>query len=335
MPIWKFHKQETTIGLFELAITSRLIKKTEGAVADKQRLGIYLDDGLRQDVASGKHNFFGILTTAFQTKGFAVDLHPNPEEERLESESRDGYSLFHLETPFHDRALDVRLAYMYPFWRIEKAQWREDYRISQKHFDPTSIDEAAARQFSRFWRKKLLFDMGETPKRGRCILVALQGRLLDKRHGQSMSPIEMIRETLAQDRFRSVVLKLHPNETYTKKELTALDEFEDHPRVEFGNRDIRNLIEECDYIVTQNSSVAFKGLLQNTPAILFGEADFHHIFENVNRDGVERAFRNVLAKRMPYAKYFYWFLQLNTVNAGRSDAAEKILINCKELGWAI
>jgi hypothetical protein len=179
-------------------------------VAAKQKLGIYLDDRLRRDVAEGQHNFFGILMGAFQAQGFEVNLHPNTEEERLESEARDGYSLFHLETPFHARALDARLAYMYPFWRIEKAKWREDYRVAQSAFDPTMIDEEKARQFSRFWRTKVLSNMGEASKHGRHVLVALQGKLLDQRHGQSMSPIEMIRETLAQDRFRQVVLKLHP-----------------------------------------------------------------------------------------------------------------------------
>jgi capsular polysaccharide biosynthesis protein len=304
-------------------------------VANQKQLGIYLDDGLRRDVSNGRHNFFGILIRAFEGRGFKVTLRPNTEEERLESEARDGYSLFHLETPFHDRALDVRLAYMYPFWRIEGVQWREDYRVAQKAFDPTEINEEEARKFTRFWRKKLLSNMGAASKHGSHVLVALQGRLQDQRHGQAMSPIAMIREVLAQDRFRQIVIKLHPKEPYTNQELAALEEFESNPRVEFGNGDIHTLIADCDYIVTQNSSTAFKGLLQNTPAVLFGESDFHHILESVNRDGAARAFRNIQSKRMPYAKYFYWFLQMNMINAGRDGAAEKILNNCRELGWDV
>jgi len=304
-------------------------------LADNRQLSIYLNDGLRQDVADGRHNFFGILIGAFESRGFKVSLRPNTEDERLESEGRDGYSLFHLETPFHNRALDVRLAYMYPFWRIESAQWREEYRVAQKTFDPTEVNEDDARKFTRFWRKKLLGNMGAASKHGSHVLVAMQGRLLDQRHGQAMTPIAMIREVLVQDRFRQVVVKLHPKEPYTNAELAALEEFENNPRVEFGSGDIHTLIEDCDYIVTQNSSVAFKGLLQNTPAVLFGEVDFHHILESVNRDGAARAFRNIRSKRIPYAKYLYWFLQMNTINAGREGAAEKILNNCRELGWEV
>ncbi len=304
-------------------------------MAVQKQLGIYLDDGLRRDVAAGRHNFFGILIAAFESRDFAVNLHPNTEDERLESEQRDGYSLFHLETPFHDRALDVRLAYMYPFWRIEGVARREAYRVAQKVFDPTEVNEEDARKFTRFWRNKLLGNMGAASKHANYVLVALQGRLLDQRHGQAMSPIAMIHEVLVQDRFRQVVIKLHPKETYTSEELAALEAFEDNPRVEFGSGDIHSLIADCDYIVTQNSSVAFKGLLQNTPAVLFGEVDFHHILESVNRDGTARAFRNIRSKRMPYAKYLYWFLQMNTINAGRKGAAEKILNNCRELGWDV
>jgi len=309
--------------------------KLTGNLAGTKRLGIYLNDGLRQDVQAGRHNFFGILIGSFQSVGFEVDLFPNTEEERLNSEHRQGYSLFHLATPFHGRVLDIRLAYMYPFWRIEKEKWRENYRVAKLEFDPTRIDEEKARAFSRIWRRRLLSNLGQASEHRSHVLVALQGRLFDRRHGQSMAPIEMIQETLNQDRFRQVVIKLHPKEPYTDEELSMLNELEANPRIEFAVGDIHRLIENCDYIVTQNSSVAFKGLLQNTPSVLFAHSDFHHILESVNRDGAERAFRNILSKRMPYAKYFYWFLQLNTINAGRDEAAQTILENCRELGWQL
>lgn len=105
--------------------------------------------------------------------------------------------------------------------------------------------------------------------------------------------------------------------------------------MEFSGDDLPFLLNRADYLVTQNSSVAFKGLLQNVPAILFGEADFHHPFQNVNRDGAARAFRNVTSMRLPAAKYFYWFLQENSINAGRKDAGERILANCRAFGWPV
>lgn len=304
-------------------------------MAISRKLTIYLQDGLRQDAEAGNHNFFGILDKAFKDKGFEVAYLPDTPDELLHSEQRDGYSLFHLQTPFHDRALDVRLAYMYPFWRIEKAQWREDYQVAKARFDPSKVDEAEAKKFFRFWRHRL--GIGELHRfvGVGSVLIALQGRLLDRRHGQSMTPVEMIRETIAQDRIREIVIKLHPKETYSDAELAALQEFENNPRVSFRNDDIGLLLNDCDYVVTQNSSVAFKGMLHTRPAILFGASDFHHLFQNVNQIGVARAFRNVTAARMAYAKYVYWFLQGNSINAGREGAAERILAYCRRFGWEI
>ncbi len=304
-------------------------------MADSKQLGIYLDDGLRQDVENGQHNFFGLVIKTFEGRGFEVALHPNTDDERARSKDRAGYSLFHLETPTHKRALDVRLAYMYPFWRFEKAQWREEYRVALKPFDASLIDGETARAFQRYWRKRIVMPVAPVPDLRGHVLIALQGKLLDQRHGQSMTPIDMIHETLEQDKFRPIIIKKHPKEDYSDAELAALQGLTAHPRVRFMGDDINALLRNCDYVVTQNSTVAVTGLLHNKPSILFAEADFHHLFQSVNRVGAVRAFRDILSARRSYAKYFYWYLQLNAINAGRGGAAEKILQNCRELGWEV
>lgn len=304
-------------------------------MADNRKLGIYLNDGMRQDVAAGRHNFFNMAISAFENIGFSIAFYPNSEEERQLSEQRDGYSLFHLETPTHNRALDVRLACFYPFWRIEKAQWREDYRIALKEFDPTAIDGEAARKFVTRWRKRHNARTGgDTGGMGK-VFVALQGRLTDRRHGQSMTPIEMITSVLKNDRFRQILLRPHPNEDYGVEEMNALSRFKSNPRIEFSEGELFADLRLCDYIVTQNSTVALKGLALNKPSVLFGRADFHHIFENVHDVGEDRAFRDILSKSRSYAKYFYWFFQLNTINAGRPEAPDQILQNCRDLGWDV
>lgn len=304
-------------------------------MAEKPTVSLYLKDGLRGDVKAGRHNFFGILITAFAGQGVEVHLRPDTEEERLQSERRDEYSLFHLENPFHNRALDVRLAYMYPFWRFERGNWRENYEVSKLAFDQSEVDQTDAQQFFGYWRKQALSKMGECSSHENYVLVALQGRLDMQRRGQNVSPLEMIRETLVQEQFRNVVIKLHPKQVYSDAEYAALGELEKDPRVSFAVGDINALLESCDYVVTENSSVAFKALLHTKPSILFGTADFHHVFENVNDVGAVQAFRNILSKRIAYAKYFYWFLQLNMVNAGREGAGDRILHLCRHHGWDV
>lgn len=300
---------------------------------DKQ-LGLYLNDDLRGKVAEGGHNFFRQVVQAFEERDFTVSLYPNHPLERIKSADRPGYSLFHLETPTHDRALDVRLAYMYPFWRIERAQWREDYLVAQKTFPAKDVNGDEAMGFFRLWRRRIRAKADWQPFEQRdYVFVALQGKLLDQRHGQSMSPIDMIEATLTYDRFRKIIVKLHPGETYSPAELQALERFRANPRIEFSTANAHALLENCEYVVTQNSTVAFEGFFHRKPAILFGASDFHHMCQNVNQVGAEVAFRNILATRNPYARYVFWFLQENTINAGRSEAKQKIIETCQSFGW--
>lgn len=301
-----------------------------------RKLGIYLNDGLRADVASGRHNFFSILSNTFEARDFEVSLFANTPEERLKSADRPGYTMFHLETPTHDRSLDVRLAYMYPFWRIERARWREEYRLAQMSFRPETIDEKVAQPFFNLWRRRTFVGKLEQGREKGFVLVALQGRLLDQRHGQTMSPIEMVKTTITEERFRPIRIKLHPNEVHDRAELTALADLARDDRVEIvTDGDIHQLLHDCDYVVTENSGVAFKGIMHRKPAICFGEADFHHLFANIRRDGVAKAFKDILVPSRAYAKYFYWFLQLNCINAGRDFAPDRILEQVRVFGWEV
>lgn len=305
-------------------------------MAQDRQLGIYLDDPLRSKVAEGGHNFFRQLLRAFKERDFGVALYPNDPVERIKSADRPGYSLFHLETPTHDRALDVRLAYMYPFWRFERAQWREDYRVAGLEFRPKDVDGDAANRFFRLWRRRMKKTRAWQPLEQRdFVFIPLQGRLLEMRHGQSATPVEMISAALTHDRFRKIIVKLHPGETYSPEELAALEPFQSNPRIAFSTAPAHALLENCEYVVTQNSTVAFEGLFHRKPAILFGRSDFHHMCQNVHDVGAELAFRNILATQNPYARYVYWFLQENAINAAKPDTGSRIIETCQGFGWDI
>lgn len=303
------------------------------AVAKKLR--IYLDDGIRSDVSLEKHNFFKILTEAFERNEFEVELCKNTGDERLKSVRRNGYSLFHLEDPFHKNALDVRLAYMYPFWRIENCKWREDYSVGLKTFEADDIDADEAKKFFNYWVRKTIPQNPEPLPKSDFVFIPLQGLLLDRRHGQVMSPVEMIKATLEHDHNRQILIKYHPGEKYSAPEKQAVADIARDPRICLTNADVHSLLDGCAYVVTQNSSVAFKGLLHRRPAVLFGRSDFHHVFQNVEKIGLEVAFGRVTNGDIPYDKFFYWFLQVNCINAGRPDAGEKIIKTCQAMGWEI
>ena len=144
----------------------------------------------------------------------------------------------------------------------------------------------------------------------------------------------MLSHVMTQDQDRPVIATLHPNELYSDKELKALDQLvQKHPRLTVKPGDMQAMLRGCDYVVTQNSAAAFSGYFFAKPAILFGRIDFHHIAANVHTLGVERAFEEVQLSKPDYAGYVHWFWQIMSINAGRSDAENKIKQTLIRAGW--
>ena len=95
------------------------------------------------------------------------------------------------------------------------------------------------------------------------------------------------------------------------------------------------LVKACDYIVTQNSSVAVTGYFAAKPAVLFARIDFHHIAGSVPRQGVEVAFAQMRQPAPDFARYLYWFLELNSVRTWDTAAQERVRSRLRHFGWPI
>ena len=299
-----------------------------------RRLGLYLMDGLRKDVAEGRHKFFATLMRAFRGRGYEIDLYPDTLEERLASADRPGYSLFHLQTPLHDKALDLRQAYLKPFWRLERAQWKDEYRIAGKPFEPEKLKAEAALRFMDRMRARMGVT-GPAPRTGGHVFVALQGLLREQRHGQTCTPIDMVQTVVELEESRPIILKLHPKETYSNGDLEAVSHFESYANVSVTTDPASDLIAGADYVVTQTSSVAVEAMLHEVPSVLFGAADFHHACLNVSQKGAAACLAEAPDFRPDFAAYLYWFLQRNCINAVRNDVEARIIDTCRDFGWRV
>ncbi|MHC0052020.1 hypothetical protein [Actibacterium sp. D379-3] len=295
-------------------------------------VGIYLEDGLRDNAVAGRHNFLNRVSAALASCGVAVDYRPNTETGRLTSAHQPGHALFHMKDPFHDRALSFRRAYFYPFWTIEPTARRWDFRSARTRFNPDRIDPEQARRFVSRHRDRLF--AGAAPGDDGFIYVPLQGILTRQRSFQSCSPLEMIAQTAQYFPDRPVIATLHPGETYTSQDHAALADLQTaHPNLKLRTGGMRALLPRCHMVVTQNSAVAFSGYFFEKPAVLFGRIDFHHIAANVGQLGADQAFDMAGQMRPEYARYLFWFLQRMAINAGRPDAEEKILRALRRGGW--
>ncbi|MDJ0628517.1 MAG: hypothetical protein QNJ44_09690 [Rhodobacter sp.] len=305
-------------------------------MAGAKILRIYLDhDDLRRAEA-GNFNIIERISRAFESRNFRVELRRNSAAERLKSATRRGYSLFMMDDPFHPRALTLRRAYFYPFWRIETSAKRWEWQIAQTAFQPAKIDRDAARTFCNAWRKRLFGAAADRPRRNGFVYVPLQGRLLEHRSFQTISPVAMIQSVLDNDPGRPVILGYHPSEIYTPEETQAIDALcERHSRLRVASEPMPELLAGCDYVVTENSSVALSGYFFHKPALLFARIDFHHIAINTADTEDRAAFRAIQTAEPDYDAYLYWFLKLTAINGGSDQAEAQILDMVRRRGWEV
>jgi hypothetical protein len=292
----------------------------------------YMEPELCQSAQAGKHNFIGKLANVVSRAGLEVQYVPfGSEGQRGGTE----WSLNHIKSPLNERGLCFRRVYHYPFWQIEQSAERWSWDVAQTAFEPDSSDAAEAERFYKFWQSRLFGGAPKNTKKDGFVYVPLQGKLLDHRPFQICSPIEMVKHCLAQTEC-PVIATLHPSESYSASETQALEALEkSHARLTVQIGSMSDLILGCDYIVTQNSSVAFNGYLFGKPALLFRKTDFHHIAVQANLDDLAASFAEVKHTEPDYVAYLHWYWQKNSINAGRPEAEERIAARLRRFGWPV
>lgn len=304
-------------------------------MSEERLLTFYLHWDLRKRASRGRHNFISKICSVVEDAGFKVAFDKADGETLLRSAARPGYAMFHMDDPFHDRALTLRRVYEYPFWAIEESAKRWEWKVARSAFDAAAVPADKSRFFA-YWAKRQFGTAPAAAGRGGYVYVPLQGRLLAQRSFQSASPLEMLEQVLDHDPVRRVAATLHPKETYTQAELDALSRLEARfPRLTVSSGRMADHLRDCDYVVTQNSSAAFFGYFFRKPAVLFGRIDFHHIAANVHSLGAAEAIRRAPQMQPDYAAYLFWFWQQMSINAGLETAEARIRQRLASAGWPV
>lgn len=283
-------------------------------------LNLYLPHRSREKLAAGQ-GIFGKVAAAVQGAGW--QLVPRKEYEPV---TGDGFHLVHNRPVTTPDTLCLRRSYIEPFYSIEASNDRWNWDVALEPFTPATGGE----WFLTYWRDQIF--AGLTIRNDGHIFMPLQGKLTERRHFQAMSPVDMIAATLKAEPERRVLATLHPGESYGEDELAALRQFDD--RFELSDRPSMELLAACDHVVTENSSLAFRGFFARKPAVLFARIDFHHIAASVPDLGVKKAFAR-LAEPPPFAAYLHWFLREQAMSARQDDAAPRIARRLRDHGWPI
>jgi hypothetical protein len=283
-------------------------------------LNFYLSPAKQRLVGEGT-GIFGQIGNVIHNAGWQLRL-----RDQAEPVGGTGYHLIYNAAVTSLNTLVLRRCYMDPFYRIEATNDRWNWEVATLEF----AHGAGAEWFRKYWQNRIFKDhpIGNTG----AIFMPLQGRLLERRHFQAMSPIEMIHATLTSDPTRDVIATLHPREVYTAEELRALGEI--GGRFALSKRPSMSLLAQCDYVVTENSAMALAGFFAKKPAVLFANIDFHHIAGSVPHMGVKAAFDD-LAKPKPFARYLHWFFKQHAISAEAEDATAQIVTRLRQHHWPI
>lgn len=303
-------------------------------MSERGTVRFYLPDGPRQLACSGKHKFIKRFGAFLQAEGFAIKFHGNSLVELAKSTVRPGHSVFLMAEPTTGRGVTIRQNYYHPFWNIEQTGKRWEWPVAKAQFDAANVPATRARRFADHWRSKQFGISARDTSREGFVYVPLQGRLLAQRSFQFCSPVEMIAQVLEHEAARNVIATLHPKERYSDDELSALYDLEKrHARLTVLTRDMIPLLQGCDYVVTQNSSVALAGFFFQKPAVLFARINFHHIAANVHLLGPKDAMARVTDLTPDYDAYLWWFFQDMSIHFKRPDADLKMRDAIRRAGW--
>ena len=298
-----------------------------------EKMTIYAGPGTLRQIEAGKHNFFGRTIGAVEGAGWSVELCEDSIGAFALEAHYPGFALYHMNPPAHEQALVCRRTYLGAFWRVEKTSRRWAWPIAHQPFLPEAIPEGPSSWFYNFWKTRLFSDLPPSGDDG-FILMPLQGTVFDQRDFQAMSPLEMIEVTLARSRL-PILVTMHPKAPLSEQSEAALMSLaEREPRLKIHKGGSMEALPRCSFVVTQYSSVALMGYFFEKPAVLFAEIDFQHIAGSVPRDGIDGAFARVKEKP-DFSRYLYWFLKLNSLNAGHEDFEENILAKFRQHGWPI
>jgi hypothetical protein len=302
----------------------------------RRTLRILYPAGLCARARDGRHAMSNRIVQAFRDAGFDVVIADDTFAERLRTRATGAYSIVHATEPVDHRGLVLRRAYVGAFWRLEPTERRWEFDVARADFDPGAVDGDEAERFRARWRRDLFGTITPAWMRGDALFVPLQGRLLDQRSFQTMSPIAMVEAVCRARPATPVIATLHPRYDYTPEERAAVaDLVERLPNLTLSDASSERMLQACAAVVCQNSAVAFTGYFLGVPAVLFARIDFHHIAANVFDLGIDQALGRVAEDRPDFARYLWWFLKENAIGAG-SDAAEaRILAAARRANWPV
>ncbi len=231
----------------------------------------------------------------------------------------------------HPRAWNAGIAYVYPFWHLDRDGIRAFSSIGGMAMP--AVDRGAARRFAQRLRQRLV--AGRTSRYGQPAEVVA----LPRARAAVFLQAEASRaqgETVWVDRWTMldtvlrcvagpVLVKPHPLDfdpaTGDRLEAMAAQ----FPQMVVTLANIHDVIVAADRVVTINSAVGIEAFVHPRPVILCGRADFHHVAVTARDVEALVAALRAPAPQMDYDGFLWWYFGQMCLNAGAGDLVDRFL----------
>ncbi|MGB0960017.1 MAG: hypothetical protein ACPGVK_07190 [Halocynthiibacter sp.] len=243
----------------------------------------------------------------------------------------------------HPAILNFALAYVDPYWHFSPEGSLAFSPIGARSYEPQEFGFAVAMPFFRKLRRKWVLKRKSRYGRAEekdhipenCISIFLQGEFPHISGVANMSNEMMVREVLKGAGEHPVVIKQHPL-VNGLKDMKMVQKLQDEGYVfHISEANVHDIVAKSAATVSFNSSVALEGMMQWTPAILFGKSDFHHAAQTVEKEGEFAAALARAKVAFPrYKKYLYWYFN-QCLDLDAEDAETQLLAVLENHGWPL
>ena len=132
---------------------------------------------------------------------------------------------------------------------------------------------------------------------------------------------QMIRTAAETCKDELVYVKPHPSQNKTMRKV-LMDIAADYQNVIISDASIHDLTDAARMVLTQNSAVGFEALMQKRCVITCAKSDYWHatLTPKTVPDLKEALqYGPEAMSDFPYAKYFYWFLERNSLEPAKAE----------------
>lgn len=285
------------------------------------------------ETLEGRHlRLYRVIRDMGRREGIAVDLCPRAEDltpaTRAVTDGRFDDGNLHV---IDDRSvqapgvLNAAVAYFWEFWHLDPRGTKACSSIGDLTYDPRAMPYARAERFFAAQRARRvvprLSKYGQKAERSDlppgALAVFLQGDYPQRQAVTGFDDLAMLAAVRGADLDLPILVKPHPlvKNPFTLAELQLSLRGDD--RVRLTDANVHDMLETCLATVSINSTVALEGFLHRKPAVLFGQADFHHLCGRVERP---EDFAPVLeaqrGRRRGYAQYLAWYFLRHCLRLG-------------------